>query len=242
MKGQHELGWPQAHAQTSARANWGESVRFTLRAVNGRRALSSTIALLAVFAFTLFFLPRPASAQTVTSNLSGSVTDASGSVIPGAKVVLTDQATKVQRTATTNKDGSFNFIAINPSTYTLTVSSNGFATWEEKGIVLNQSESRTVPAIRLKVGSVSQVLTVTAESLPVPVTTGASSDTLNNTMVSQLAVQGRDAAELIKLMPGMAINSGLSNTEWSSALTQINSGPIDMFSSKIGRASCRERV
>lgn len=232
MKGQHESGRPQAHAQMGARANWGESVRqFSLRAGKGRRSLSGTIALLAVFAFTLFCLARSTSAQTVTSNLSGSVTDASGSVIPGAKVVLTDQATKVSRTTTTNRDGSFNFIAINPSTYTLTVSSNGFATWEEKGIVLNQSESRTVPAIRLKVGSVSQVLTVTAESLPVPVTTGASSDTLNNTMVSQLAVQGRDAAELIKLMPGMAINSGLSNTEWSSALTQINTGPIGAFAS-----------
>ena len=49
--------------------------------------------------------------------------------------------------------------------------------------------------------------------------------------MSQLAIQGRDAAELIRLMPGMAMNSGLGNTQWNSALTQINSGPIGAFSS-----------
>lgn len=176
-------------------------------------------------------VPRPTLAQTVTANLSGIVTDDSGSAVPGAKVVLTDQATKVTHTTTTNKDGSFSYTAINPSTYTVTITAKGFQTWVESGIALNASESRSVPGIKLKLGSMSQTVTVSAESLPVPVTTGASATTLNNTMVSQLAVQGRDAAELIKLMPGMAINSGLSNSEWSSALTQINTGPIGAFAS-----------
>lgn len=186
---------------------------------------------LAVLVAAALCVARPASAQTVTANLSGVVTDASGSAVPGAKVALTDQATKVTRATTTNRDGSFSYTAINPSTYTLTVTAKGFQTYEETGITLNASESRSVPAIKLQLGSMSQTVTVSAESLPVPVTTGASATTLNNTMVSQLAVQGRDAAELIKIMPGMAINSGLSNTEWSSALTQINTGPIGAFAS-----------
>ncbi len=224
MKDQSEFGSRVAPIRSSTESN-------SCTQASCRLPRRMVMALIAALALVLLCLPCTASAQTVTSNLSGTVTDQSGSVVPGAQVVLTDQATKVQRTTKTNRDGNFAFVAISPSTYTITVTSKGFEAWQETGIVVNQSESRAVPTIRLKLGAVSETLTVSAEALPVPVTSGASSTTLNNTMVSQLAVQGRDAAELIKIMPGMAINSGLNNSEWSSALTQINTGPIGMFSS-----------
>lgn len=185
----------------------------------------------ALFMAALLISPSATFSQTVTGSLSGTVRDLSGAVVPGARVVLTNEATRVSVTSFSNKDGNFSFPALMPGTYRIAVSMQGFATWVENGISLNSHESRAIPGIALKLGETKQAVTVEAAAVPiVPLTTGASSTTLNNRMVSQLAVQGRDAAELIKFMPGMAINSGLNNTEWNSALTQINTGPIGAFS------------
>ena len=189
------------------------------------------LGLIAALAVATLVLSRPAFGQTVTGSISGTVVDPSGAAIPGAKVTLTSEQTKVSSTATSNSAGNFVFTALMPDTYDLAITAVGFATWEENGIVLNSQESRAVPNIALHVAAAkTEVTVVSAVTAPVPLTSGASSTTLNNTMVSQISVQGRDAAELIKLMPGMAINNGLSNTEWNSALTQINTGPIGPFS------------
>ncbi len=188
------------------------------------------IAFLSILGLALWLLQGLALAQTVTASLNGTVVDTSGAVIPGAQVVLTDESTGTKHTATTNGSGHFTFTAIFPSTYDLAVTSQGFGSWQTKGIIIHQNESRSVADITLKPGAASQQIEVEAGVETVPVDSGASTTTLNNTMVSQTAIQGRDAAELIRLMPGMAINSGLNNTEWNSALTQINSGPIGAFS------------
>lgn len=170
------------------------------------------------------------SAQTVTGSLSGQVTDASGAVLPGAHITLKDEATGTTHTAVSNGSGYFNFTAVFPGTYDVRVTATGFEAWQVNGIVLHQNESRSVANIALKPGAATEQVTVEAGTETVPVDTGASSTTLNNIVVDQTAIQGRDAAELMRLMPGMAINSGLNNTEWNSALTQINNGPIGSFS------------
>src|SRR5712692_3254205 len=182
-------------------------------------------------ALLLLFSLQPAFAQTVTSSLSGAVADTSGATVPDAKVVLTNEGTMTSQTATSNASGYFSFVAIQPGKYTLTVQAKGFATWSEKGIVIYQQESRTIPNIALKVGTITETVEVSAAEEPVPLDSGVTSTTLNNTMVSEIAIQGRDAAELIRLMPGMAMNSGLGNTQWNSATTRINDGPIGNFAS-----------
>ena len=184
----------------------------------------------AVILVALFFL-QPTFGQTVTSSLSGTVADTSGAAVPGAKVVLTNEGTNLSQTATANDTGFFAFTAIQPGSYTLTVQAKGFSTWTEKGLTIYQQESRSVTNIALKVGAVSETVEVAAAEQPVPTDSGVASTTLNNTLVSQIAIQGRDAAELIRLMPGMAMNSGLGNAQWNSAVTQINNGPIGNFTS-----------
>jgi hypothetical protein len=64
----------------------------------------------------------------------------------------------------------------------------------------------------------------------VPLDNGASTMTLNQTLVDTLSIQGRDAAELVKFMPGMAMNTGLGQVSFNSQLTKTNSGPIGAFS------------
>jgi hypothetical protein len=184
-----------------------------------------------LFLAAMAILPRPAFSQIATGSISGTVTDPSGGVVPGATVGLTNQATNVTANTTTDSKGFFDFPVLQPATYTLTVSARGFKAWQAKGITISTGSSRTLPKITLQVGATTQTVQVSANTALAPVNTGESRMTLNNTMVSQLAIEGRDAAELIKIMPGMAIDTGsLSQSPWNSLTTETNDGPVGQFS------------
>ena len=93
-----------------------------------------------------------------------------------------------------------------------------------------QGASVGLPAIALQVeGTRQEVAVVAASDVVVPTDTGHSSQTLNTRMVEDLSIVGRDAAELIKIMPGMGMNNGLGQTMWSSYTTATNTGPIGSF-------------
>ena len=84
----------------------------------------------------LLALPGTTYAQRMTADLTGTVVDESGGVIPGADVVLINQASKSERRSVTNTDGFFNFAAVPSGTYTVQVSLAGFQTYEVTGITL----------------------------------------------------------------------------------------------------------
>jgi hypothetical protein len=117
--------------------------------------------------------------------------------------------------------------------YTLTISADGFRTWEERGIAMTQGNNIGIPNIGLQVGSAKQEIDVVASGeVIVPTDTGAVTNTLNEHMITELAIQGRDAAELIKIMPGMGNAGGLNQSMFSSLVTQSNTGPIGTFSAQ----------
>jgi hypothetical protein len=172
----------------------------------------------------------PAYAQVVTGSLNGTVYDSAGAVIPGAKVVLQNEASGVIRQTVANEVGYFNFVAVQPGSYTVTVAFEGFASWQQKNIIFNQAENRTLPNIAMRPGTVGERVEVTADVTAVPVDTPESRMTLNTQMVTEMAIQGRNASELIKVMPGMGMNRGLDNSSWSSLTTRTNEGPIGQYS------------
>src|ERR1039457_5015133 len=171
--------------------------------------------------------------QNATGSISGTVADASSAVIPNAPVVLIDDATKTKRETISNSSGFFNFAAIRPSTYTLNISAAGFRTWEQREITMTQGGNINIPNISLQVGLAKQEIDVVSSSeVVVPTDTGQISHTLNEHMITELAIQGRDAAELMKIMPGMGMANGLSQSMFSSLTTQSNTGPIGQFSAQ----------
>ena len=203
---------------------------FRLRQTSTLSGISARVCVAALLAFLLCFT---APAQVSSGSLSGVVTDSTGAVVPGAKVVLTNQATNATRDTISNGSGNFNFAAVQPAMYTVTVSAAGFNTWEEKDIQFNQAASINLPNIVLQLGATrQQIEVVSGADVIVPTDNGQSSQTLNTHMINELAIQGRDAAELIKIMPGMGINRGLGQSEFSSLVTQNNSGPIGSFSAQ----------
>ena len=178
----------------------------------------------------LVLLPSFTAAQTYTSSLAGNVRDASGAAVPGAKVTVKNEGTNVVEERKTNEAGFFSYPTLLPGTYTLTVSAKGFATWETHGLVLNLKDSRTMNIDMAVATTTEQVTVVSSAELIAPVDSGESGMTLNQGMVNNIAIQGRDAAELIKFMPGMGMNNGLGQTMWNSLTTASNTGPVGQFS------------
>ncbi len=173
-----------------------------------------------------------ASAQQLTATLSGLAADQSDARVPNATVVVKNESTGDERKTTADSSGFFSVTALIPGKYTITISAKGFSNWEETGVVLNQGDSRTLPNIHLKVGSETQAVTVISGSdAEVPTDNAEVSATLNNELVDSATLTGRNAAELIKMMPGVVFNNnGGAGSAYNSQVTGTNNGPAGSFS------------
>jgi Carboxypeptidase regulatory-like domain len=154
----------------------------------------------------LSFLPA-LHAQT-TAQLSGVVTDSTGAVVPGATVTLVNEATQDARVVTTNSAGLYSFPALLPSSYTLKVTAKGFEPRNLTGIILHAGDERAVPAFALSLGAETQTVTVQAAGEMMPEDSGQREDVLTAKDIENLALQGRDTTELLKVLPGATTVSG----------------------------------
>jgi predicted phage tail protein len=106
----------------------------------GRVARTGSLFFLALSLFVLG-LPVAGSSQELAATLTGTVTDASGAVVPGATVLVHNDETNTDiRTATTSSTGGFNITNIPAGRYTVTVRNEGFQTYAASSVVLNVAE------------------------------------------------------------------------------------------------------
>ncbi|MGH9843639.1 MAG: carboxypeptidase regulatory-like domain-containing protein, partial [Blastocatellia bacterium] len=162
--------------------------------------------------FVLIAVAFAAHAQSLTGQLTGTVYDQNRAVIPQAVLTLTNQSSGDVRRTTSNGEGYFAIAAIPTGTYALTVQAQGFAKWVRQGLVFNPGDRRTLDDILLGATAVETVVDVTAtpESLA-PLDNGEKSVTITGAQMQNLSMVGRSAAELIKILPGMAPITGLDN-------------------------------
>jgi hypothetical protein len=169
------------------------------------------------FLLTLFCaLASVAVFAQANSDLTGIVTDQTGAVVAGATIVLTDPATGSDRTTESGQTGLYDINGLNPATYNMKVTANGFQTYLQTGIVVNVSS--TVRAdIKLTVGAESQTVTVEANALAVQVDSNVISSLISSEQISEIATQNRNFAALAAL--GLGVSSALpdSNTPTSVA-------------------------
>jgi hypothetical protein len=163
-----------------------------------------------VAAFVLF-LAAFASAQS-TGTVTGTVADQSGAVVAKAKVTLHNEGTGDERSTTSNDSGYFSFGTVNPGTYTIKVSAANFKSYERKGLVVRPGDLRDVNDIALAVGASADVIEVTGVADEIaPTDSGERSAVLTSKQISNLSLEGRDATELVRTLPGFAVYNGLSN-------------------------------
>lgn len=152
-------------------------------------------------------------AQT-SAQLGGTVTDQSGAVIPNANVTLKSDLSGDIRKTVTNSDGFFAIAAVPAGNYTVIIEAQGFARWERKGVVLSPGDRRTLADIVLGASAVAGSVDVTATADQVaPVDTGNNEAVITQKQIQNLSLVGRNAAELIKILPGFTPTSdGIGNS------------------------------
>ena len=138
--------------------------------------------------------------------ITGTVLDPSGAAVAGARVTVTQQATSVKRTSTTNTDGAFTVPTLPPATYIVTIEASGFKTFKQE-ITLLADQIRSVDC-RLELGQSSQQVTVEAASVMVNTVTPVLSQVLEQSRIVNLPLNGRNAADLTLMVPGTVNANG----------------------------------
>jgi hypothetical protein len=175
--------------------------------VNGSRVIVSLLAALVLVLSGAF----SARAQVTTADVRGLVADDQGAAIAGAEVTITNVETSLSRTITTGNDGLYNFPELPIGGYTVRATHPGFKSSEETGIVLHANDSLVVN-IGLKLGAVSETITVEASPIAVETTNGELSGLVQSGQVSELPLNGRNFMELLTLVPGVAPAEAFSIT------------------------------
>ena len=147
-----------------------------------------------------------------TASITGTVTDPTGAVVPGATVTFTNDATKVSIETKTNSAGQYVSPGLTVATYSLTISKAGFKNYTLTGIELHPTETAQENGT-LAVGSTSETVTVGATSTYVELSTPENSAYISGTDVSSLPMNGRNYSAVAGLLPGVI------NTSQGSALT-----------------------
>src|SRR5215831_11929280 len=122
---------------------------------------SSYVAMLAL-ALAMLVPPRAAAQASYTAQLSGVVTDSSGAIIPDAKVTLTDEATNIATTTSTNASGVYVLTNLRPASYSIRVEARGMSPQERKGVVVAVSQQATLN-FSLSPGQVTEHVVVTEQ-------------------------------------------------------------------------------
>jgi len=156
-----------------------------------------------VFAVGLLAVASTAflTAQNVvlTGSLSGRVTDQTGAVVPGAKVVMQSLATGVQQSATTNRDGLYHFPAVMPGAYSMAASLKGFR--DVQALVRVLVGNATVQDIILEVGADSDTVKVTGQTPLLRPTESSASTVLDRSLLDSLPLNGRKYTNFMLLTP-----------------------------------------
>jgi hypothetical protein len=141
--------------------------------------------------------------MTVTGSITGTVVDPSGQVVAGARITLTNEATRDVRRTASSEIGVFSFVAVPPGAYSLKVEQSGFKAAERTGLVLTANERLAVGDIALQLGAVSETVSVEAVAAQVQTDSSEHSAVLTSRQLETLTARGRDVVSLLRTIPGV---------------------------------------
>jgi len=152
------------------------------------------------------------SAQT-TASVSGVVTDVSGAAVSEAQVVIRNDGTNVQQTTTTSASGTYSIINLLPGSYSIEVTKQGFDVKKLSNIELGVTQAATFNVV-LTVGTVTQSVTVSADSAAIESSTAALGTVIETRAVDDLPLNGRNFTELLQMTPGVSrVSVGFNSSQ-----------------------------
>lgn len=185
----------------------------------GARFVQAATYTIALFA-TIVLLTAISLAQS-TSQLNGSVTDPSGATVPGAKIVLTDTATGLQRTTTSNSAGLYQFLDVPPGNYKLEAQASGFTSYLAAKVTLVVSTPSTLN-IKFRVAGVEESVTVEGQAPLINRTDASLGNTVEENQIAELPIPDRNVVQLLSLQPGVAFLGNQLNED-----TDTRSGAVN---------------
>ena len=184
----------QIHQQASSRQHEGW-YQFGLQFVQEARR--------AIWMFAALALLSPLATAQSTSLLNGSVSDPSGAKVASAKITLTDPATGLQRTTTSNGAGLYQFLDVPPGTYRLEATASGFAPYLASDITLIVRTPSTLN-IQFHLVGVETSVTVEGQAPLINRTDASLGNTVEENQIAELPIADRNVVQLLSLQPGVA--------------------------------------
>lgn len=170
-------------------------------------AMTYFASLLLLFSLLALHSPLPLNAQTETATISGLITDEGGGVVPNCEIVLQSVARGTVTTVRTNDTGIYVFANVQPGQYNVTVKRSGFRQVDLLNLIVNVQD-HIEQNIRLRVGSVSESVTVEANRLNINTTDASVSTVVDRQFVENMPLNGRSFQNLIALSPGTVLTPG----------------------------------
>ncbi len=184
-------------------------------------------AIVAVLAVVSSLIPVSASAQEARGAIQGRVVDSSGGAVPGATVEVLNVATGVATPTTTNAEGSYRVPFLIPGTYRVTVSLEGFSKFISDRIEVHVADLLTVDAA-LKVGAITDEVTVTAAGATVDRTTAELGQVVDARRIAELPIREGSPVELVILAPGVTVTTDLRSRKaaFNNGLSQFSTDGV----------------
>ena len=159
----------------------------------------------------LAFGTRLFSQAGATGTILGTVTDSGGALVPNAKVIVTNTATKVMSQTLSNSAGDYNVPALNPGTYTVSVEASGFQKAAVTQFTLTVNQHARVD-FALKPGAVTETVTTTAQAVSLDTDTAELSNLVSQQQVEDLPLNGRNFMQLLLVGAGAVTVGGEQGT------------------------------
>jgi hypothetical protein len=160
-------------------------------------ALLRSLAVLGLLVLIAF----PGKAQTFRGSINGTVTDPSGAVVPSAQVKATETATGIDHNTVTTSDGQFSFQDIPLGSYKITVTATGFPPYTVDKVEVVAGQIYTLP-IKLTLQQQATTVEVSAAALALDTTTQTQTMTIDENIVQNMPLNGRDFTQMISVEPG----------------------------------------
>ncbi len=163
-------------------------------------------------AAVLLLMAMPAMAQRISASIRGTVTDATGAVMAGAKVTVKNEGTGFTQNQVTNSSGNYSFSELPIGSYRVEVEAAGFKSEARSKIVVTAADVRAID-VQLQTGQVSEVVDVEVAAVAVRTVGADVSGLISGEQVRELPLNGRNFIQLTLLQPGVTAQQGLNTKD-----------------------------
>ena len=156
---------------------------------------------------TAVLIASPAHAQKITGGIEGTISDASGAVVPNAHISATDETTGEALSATSDQSGFYRFVELHPDPYLVVVESPGFKQVSYPHVVVLISRTTSLNAA-VTPGNTSEQVLVSSGATDLDTVSTESGEVITARQIEQLPIVGRNAMDLAQLSPGVQLRDG----------------------------------